>query len=159
MDSVHEHVNVIREVFQYSLAFSGKTFVIQVDDAIVLHHDTSTLSTFTRDLGLLHQAGIRIVLVAGASRRIDEILGRYGVNTESRDGVRISTPEAIPFVKMAAFDSANRIMTSLSGLGINAVIGNWVRARTLASDIRLGTDVEYHMAGVGRIACTRRDFP
>lgn len=144
MDGVHEHVDVIREVFQYSLAFSGKTFVIQLDDAIVLEDDSSTLSTFARDLGLLHQAGIRIVLVAGARRRIDEILKRYGVDTERHDGVRISSPDAIPFAKMAAFDSANRIMTSLSGLGINAVIGNWVRARSLG----VIDGVDYQDAGV-----------
>ncbi len=33
------------------------------------------------------------------------------------------------FIKMAAFDVSNRIMTRLSAEGLTAVIGNWVRAR------------------------------
>ncbi|HKJ84765.1 MAG TPA: amino-acid N-acetyltransferase [Spirochaetia bacterium] len=123
-----DHVELIREVFRYAQAFQGKTFVLQLDDAIVLR---STVVSLMRDLVLLHRTGIRIVLVAGARQRIDEILQRYNVDCEKHGGVRISTPDAIPFIKMAAFDAANRVMTSLSGQGVNAVIGNWVRARSL----------------------------
>lgn len=128
MINASDHVELIREVFRYTQAFQGKTFVLQLDDAILLRPAVASLM---RDLVLLHRTGIRIVLVAGASRRIDDILGRYGVSSEKHHGVRISTPEAIPFIKMAAFDAANRVMTSLAGHGVNAVIGNWVRARSL----------------------------
>ncbi len=128
MEEPDDHVETIREAFQYTQAFREKTFVLQLDDTVA---DESTLPELVRDLVLLQRTGIRIVLVAGARRRIDEILDRYGVGCEKRRGIRISTPEAIPFIKMAAFDVANRIMTSLSGLGVNAVIGNWVRARSL----------------------------
>ncbi|TFH05165.1 MAG: amino-acid N-acetyltransferase, partial [Spirochaetales bacterium] len=60
-----------------------------------------------------------------------EILDRYNIETGRYRGVRIANAEAIPFIKMAAFDAANRIMTLLSGHRVNAVIGNWVRARSL----------------------------
>ncbi|MFW5784504.1 MAG: amino-acid N-acetyltransferase [Spirochaetota bacterium] len=128
MINASDHVELIREVFRYTQAFQGKTFVLQIDDSILLR---PTVTALMRDLVLLHRTGIRIVLVAGARRRIEEILARYNVACEKHRGVRISTPEAIPFIKMAAFDSANRVMTSLSGEGVNAVIGNWVRARSL----------------------------
>lgn len=128
MIDASEHVELIREVFRYTQAFQGKTFVLQLDDAILLR---ATVTSLMRDLVLLHRTGIRIVIVAGARQRIDEILERYNVACEKHRGVRISSPEAIPFIKMAAFDSANRVMTSLAGQGVNAVIGNWVRARSL----------------------------
>lgn len=128
MINASDHVELIREVFRYTQAFQGKTFVLQIDDSVLLD---PSITSLMRDLALLHRTGIRIVLVAGARRRIDEILGRYNVSCEKHRGVRISTPEAIPFIKMAAFDAANRVMTSLAGQGINAVIGNWVRARSL----------------------------
>ncbi|MFW5784361.1 MAG: amino-acid N-acetyltransferase, partial [Spirochaetota bacterium] len=112
----------------YTQAFQGKTFVLQLEDAIVLRPAVASLM---RDLVLLHRTGIRIVLIAGARQRIDEILARYKVACEKHRGVRISSPDAIPFIKMAAFDAANRVMTSLTGQGVNAVIGNWVRARSL----------------------------
>lgn len=128
MEVFNDHVEIIREAFRYTQTFREKTFVLQVDDTVA---DESVLPELVRDLVLLQRTGIRIVLVAGARRRIDEILDRYGVDCRKRRGIRISTPEAIPFIKMAAFDVANRIMTSLSGLGVSAVIGNWVRARSL----------------------------
>ena len=128
MINASDHVELIREVFRYTQAFQGKTFVLQLDDAILLRPAVASLM---RDLVLLHRTGIRIVLVAGASRRIDDILARYNVSCEKHRGVRIARPEAIPFIKMAAFDAANRVMTSLAGHGVNAVIGNWVRARSL----------------------------
>jgi len=43
--------------------------------------------------------------------------------------VRITSEEGMDFIKMAAFDVSNRIMTQLSAERLTAVIGNWVRAR------------------------------
>lgn len=140
MSESADTVEIIREAFRYTQVFRGKTFVLQVEDIIA---DDSALSSLVRDLSLLLRTGIHIVLVAGARRRIDEILNRYAVNTEKHNGIRISTPQAIPFIKMAAFDAANRIMTSLSAAGINAVIGNWVRARSLG----VVDGVDYEDAG------------
>ena len=122
MDSTQQHVDVIREVFKYAQAFAGKTFVLQIDDAVT---EYPAFVSLVGDLVLLHRAGIRIVLVAGARSRIDEILTRYHVDTDRYRGVRIATSDAIPFIKMAAFDAANRLMTLLSGHRVNAMIGNW----------------------------------
>ncbi len=127
-DQSVDQVELIREVFRYAQAFQGKTFVLQIDDAVVLR---PTLAGLIRDLVMMHETGIQIALVAGARTLIDEVLDRYGIGCEKHNGVRISSPEAIPFIRMAAFDSANRLMTSLSGHGVNAVIGNWVRGRSL----------------------------
>ncbi|MFW6214237.1 MAG: amino-acid N-acetyltransferase [Spirochaetota bacterium] len=140
MTDHHDHVELIREVFRYAQAFQGKTFVLQVDDSVVLR---PVIASLMRDLVLMHQTGIRIVIVAGARTLIDEVLDKYGVACEKHDGVRISTPESIPFIRMAAFDAANRIMTTISADGVNAVIGNWVRARSLG----VVEGVDYQDAG------------
>ncbi len=141
MIDASDHVELIREVFRYTQAFQGKTFVLQLDDAILLR---DTITSLMRDVVLLYRTGIRIVIVCGARQRIDEILARYNVACEKHRGVRISSPEAIPFIKMAAFDSANRVMTTLSGEGVNAVIGNWVRARSLG----VVDGIDYQDAGI-----------
>ena len=117
MDHTGQQVETIREVFRYSRVFRGSTFVLQLDDSPV---ESPAFGAMIRDLVLLHQNGIKIVLVAGARGRIDEVLTRYGVETERYRGVRISSENALPFIKMAAFDMANRIMTPLSGHGVNA---------------------------------------
>jgi amino-acid N-acetyltransferase len=121
-----EHVDTIREVFSYLRQFQGKTFVVKIDIPVM---DDPMFPALVKDLALIHQAGIRISVVASARERIDEVLATYGVPCEFRGGVRVTSEQAMPFVKMAAFDVSHRVMTMLSASGITAVIGNWVRAR------------------------------
>ncbi len=125
---VREHVDLIREVFSYNRRFKDSLFVIKIDSAIIDHPYFSIL---VRDLSLLHQNGIRFVIIPGAHDRIDEILEQYKVPYKSAQGVRISSEEAITFIKMAAFDVSNKVMTELSRYEIPSVIGNWVKARAL----------------------------
>ena len=125
---IKEHVELIREVFSYVHRFAGATFVFKVEYEVAEH---PLFPVLVKDLALLHGMGIRTLIIPGASGRINEVLERYGIASQSVDGVRISTPEAIPFIKMAAFDVSNRIMTLLTANGANAVVGNWVRARSM----------------------------
>ena len=118
----------IREVFLYLRRFQGNSFVIKIDYPLL---ESAAFPSLVRDLAQLHKLGIKILIVAGARKRIDEVLARYDVQNRMVGSIRISSPEAMPFIKMAAFDVANRIMTLLTADGISAVIGNWVRARTL----------------------------
>lgn len=123
-----DHIDLIREVFHYTHRFTGTIFVVKVDYTLF---DNIYFSLLIKDLAMLHKAGIRIVLVPGAKERIDDVLARYGQTSAKVKGIRISDPETIPFIKMAAFDVSNRLMTMLSGQGITAVAGNWVQARAL----------------------------
>ena len=124
---IREQVDLIREVFAYTERFRGSTFVIKISNDIIDHPD---FPQHARDLALLHKSGIRIVIIPGARKRIDEVLDRFGAEKEFVDGIRVSDPESMDLIKMAAFDVAHRVMTALSGHKITAVIGNWVRARS-----------------------------
>lgn len=134
-------VDLIRQVFSYAHRFRGKTFVIHVDHAIGAE---SRITALVQDIVLLHQSGIRIVLVPGARQRIDEVLRRYDVPWRRVRGIRIAGGDTIPFIKMAAFDVTNRFMTLLSAHNTNAVVGNWVRAR----GIGVVDGVDFEHAGV-----------
>ena len=78
---------------------------------------------------MLRATGIEIILIPGAREWIDAVLKEYDIESEYRQGVRIATAESIPFIRMAAFDVANRLMTLLTAFQANAVIGNFIRAR------------------------------
>jgi amino-acid N-acetyltransferase len=140
-DLQSEQVEVIREVFGYLRQFRGKTFVVKIDCGIL---SGPLFSALVKDLSLLHESGIRIAIVPSAKERIDEVLGTYSVAHSTVNGVRITSEEAIPFIKMAAFDVSNRVMTTLSANGVTAVIGNWVRAR----GIGVIDGVDFQSAGV-----------
>jgi amino-acid N-acetyltransferase len=130
-------VETIRQAFGYISQFRGKLFVIKIDTSIIMD---PLFPVLVNDVALLHRLGIRIAIVPGAQTRIDEILTKYGVKWKSTGGTRISTPEMIPFIKMAAFDVSNRIMTLLAENRVDGVIGNWVRARAIG--VRDGVDYQ-----------------
>lgn len=125
-DKLRESIDLIREVFFYTRRFKNQTFVFQIENSII---EGDNFHSLIKDLAMLKEAGINIVIVPGAHNHIDRILNQYQIKQESFNGIRISTLESIPFIKMAAFDVANRVMTSLSRSKIPAVIGNWVSAR------------------------------
>ncbi len=140
-DSLKEQVDLIRQVFAYANRFKGRTFVFKIDYGIIDH---PLFPVLVKDLVLLQRMGIQVIVVPGAKERIDEILTRYDVQCDIVNDVRISTPSAMPFIKMAAFDAANRVMTLLSGSNVSAVIGNWVGARSMG----VISGVDFQDAGV-----------
>ena len=116
----------IRDVIRYLQKFQNATVAIYLDDETI---SSPLFSSHIRDIAFLHDAGIRVIIIPGAKRRIDEILTNANISWEYHNHVRITAPEAMPLIKMAAFDVSNTIMTSLAANNITAVIGNWVRAR------------------------------
>lgn len=137
-ESGSEQIDRIREYFAYLERFKGSLFVIKIDFSIIDH---PVFPSLIKDIAKLHRVGIRIIIVAGARQRIDEILRVYRIPSKSVGQIRISSAEAMPFIKMAAFDAATKIMTSLSANSISAVIGNWVRAKSMG--VLGGIDYQY----------------
>lgn len=121
-----EKAERIRDVIRYIKRFKNATVVIYLDDDII---DSPLFVSHIRDIALIHQAGLRVILVPGARRKIDEYLSKNGIDWTYENGIRITPVEAMPLIKNAAFDAANVVMTSLAGENLTAVIGNWVRAR------------------------------
>jgi amino-acid N-acetyltransferase len=132
-----EQVETIRQAFSYITRFRGETFVIKIEGGLI---GDPFFPVLIKDIALLHHMGIRIVLVPGAKDRIDDILNTYNIRFDVVNGIRISTPESISFIKMAAFDVSNKVMTMLAENRTNAVIGNWVRARSIG--VRNGVDFQ-----------------
>jgi len=128
-------VDTIRQSFGYVRQFRNAIFVIKIDSAIIRDPHFPIL---IRDVVLLHNAGIKIVLIPGTRMRINEILTSFDISYQTENGVRITSDESIPFVKMAAFDVSNKLMTLLAENSANAVIGNWIRARAIG--VRDGID-------------------
>ncbi|MBR5645333.1 MAG: amino-acid N-acetyltransferase [Treponema sp.] len=117
----------IRSVIRYLQKFKNALIVIYLDDKTI----TSPLySSHIKDIALLHQSGIKVIIIPGARSRIDQILKEAGISWSYNDNIRITSSDAMPLIKMAAFDVSNTIMTSLAAHNITAIIGNWVRSRS-----------------------------
>ena len=134
-------VDLIREVFHYQSRFKGSTMVFKIDYPVT---EDPAFPSLVKDLALLAKTGFRVVIVPGARENIDAVLKKHDISSASASNsdipIRITTSQAIPYVEMAAFDVASRFMTFLSGSRVEAVIGNFVRARGLG--VRDGIDTE-----------------
>ncbi|MBO5730979.1 MAG: amino-acid N-acetyltransferase [Treponema sp.] len=126
--SISSKAEDIRDVLRYIKKFKAASVVIYIDDRLLEH---PLFTSHIRDIAMIHEAGIQVVIVPGSRKRIDEVLETNLIPWKMKNGVRLTKEESLPLIKMAAFDVANRIMTSLAGEGKTAVIGNWVRARSM----------------------------
>jgi len=137
-------VELIRETFHYQSRFEGSTMVFKIDFPVT---EDPGFPYLMKDLALLAQTGFKIVIVPGAKESIDAVLKQhdivcaYSAAGNEREPVRITTAQTLPFVEMAAFHAATRFMTFLSASRVDAVIGNFVRARGLG--IMDGLDMEH----------------
>ncbi|MBR5866719.1 MAG: amino-acid N-acetyltransferase [Spirochaetaceae bacterium] len=126
METISSKAENIRDVLRYIRKFKEASVVIYIDDRVI---NSSLFTSHIRDICMIHEAGLQVIIVPGARKRIDEVLGQENISWDIVDGCRITKEDSMPLIKMAAFDVSNRIMTSLAGEKKTAVIGNWVRAR------------------------------
>src|SRR5262249_12673892 len=137
------------EVFHYQSRFEGSTMVFKIDYPVT---EDPGFPGLVKDLALLAKTGFKVIIVPGAKENIDAVLKQYNIETSFASihdfPVRVTSLQAIPFVEMAAFNVASRFMTFLSGSRVEALIGNFVRARGLG--IINGVDTE-HTGAVDKI--------
>ncbi len=127
-DNSRQQVDLIREVFYYQSRFAGSTMVFKIDNPLL---SASFLDTLVRDLCLLARTGIKIIVIPGAKERINAVLKEYHIADDWQHGLRITSEKAISFVKMAAFDVASQLISGFAAHNCQALIGNFVRARSL----------------------------
>src|SRR5574344_88937 len=123
---IHEKAERIRDVIRYIRRFKNAIVIIYLDDELI---DSPLFSSHIRDICLIHEAGLQVIVVPGARKRINEVLSASHIQWKYQGNERITNAEAMPLIKMAAFDVSNQVMTALAGEKKTAVIGNWVRAR------------------------------
>jgi len=139
---VWSQVDLIREVFHYQSRFEGSTMVFKIDYPVT---EDPCFPGLVKDLALLAKSGFKVIIVPGAKENIDSVLKQHDIDssyTQTQDGpIRITTAQNISYVEMAAFHVASRFMTFLSGSRVDALIGNFVRARGIG--VINGVDTEH----------------
>ena len=140
-DFLSSQVDMIREVFHYQSRFEGSIMVFKIDFPVT---QDPCFPSLVNDLALLAKTGFKVIIVPGAKEHIDTTLKIHNIESAFATNdipVRITTAKTISYVEMAAFNVAGKFMTFLSGSRVDAVIGNFVRARGLG--VINGTDTEH----------------
>ncbi|HEY7144388.1 MAG TPA: acetylglutamate kinase [Streptosporangiaceae bacterium] len=91
--------------------FHGQTVVIKFGGNAMT--DGQLCAAFAQDMVFLRYAGLRPVVVHGGGPQIDAQLGRLGLASTFRAGLRVTTEETMDVVRMVLTGSVNRDLVGL----------------------------------------------
>jgi len=106
-----EKAAVLTEALPWLKQFHGKTVVVKYGGNAMV--DEKLKRAFAEDIVFLRYAGVRVVVVHGGGPQISEMLGRLGIDSEFRGGLRVTTPEAMDVVGMVLVGKVGRELVGL----------------------------------------------
>lgn len=113
-------VSALKHAAPYIRLFKGKVFVLKVGGAVFA--DRSQTKDLMEQVGILHQVGIRVVLVHGGGPQSTELATALGVDTTFIDGRRVTNSESLDVATMVLNGQINtRILAACRDLQIPAV--------------------------------------
>jgi acetylglutamate kinase len=113
-------ITALRHALPYLRIFKNKVFVIKAGgDAFV---STETTRALLEQIGILHQVGIRVVLVHGGGPQSTALAKRLGLATEMVEGRRVTDAPTLEVSTMVLNGEINtRIVAVCRALGIPAI--------------------------------------
>lgn len=148
------YVQWFRHASPYINAHRGKTFVLMLPGAAMLH---ANFHNIIHDIALLNSLGVRLVLVHGARPQIDARLTEQGMTSEFHQQLRITDQAHIGAVSQAIGGIKFSIEAALSsslpnspmhGADLRVVGGNYVTAKPMG--VIDGVDLQ-HTGRVRRV--------
>ena len=126
---------IIISALPYIRKFRDKVFVIKYGGAAQI--DENLKANFARDIVLLHMVGIKIIVVHGGGKKINETLDKIGITSEFKDGLRVTSKECVEVTEMVLSGLVNKEITALlnqngaPSIGISGKDGDLLRAKFL----------------------------
>jgi acetylglutamate kinase len=99
------------EALPWLARLHGATIVIKYGGHVMTDPDLQR--AFAADMVFLRYAGIRPVVVHGGGPQISAMLGRLGIGSEFRGGLRVTSPEAMDVVRMVLVGQVGRELVGL----------------------------------------------
>jgi acetylglutamate kinase len=121
------------EALPYIREFSGKTVVIKYGGAAM--EGEERMSSFAESIVLLQYVGIRPVVVHGGGPQIDRMLEKLSIPFQRKEGLRVTSPDAMEVVEMVLGGTVNKQIVALINLfggkavGLTGKDGELIRAR------------------------------
>ncbi|MBP3224240.1 MAG: acetylglutamate kinase [Campylobacter sp.] len=126
---------IIISALPYIRKFRDKIFVIKYGGAA--QTDEVLKLNFARDITLLHMVGIKVIVVHGGGKKINQTLDLLDIKSEFCDGLRVTSKEAIEVTEMVLSGLVNKEITALlnqngaPAIGISGKDGGLLRAKFL----------------------------
>jgi amino-acid N-acetyltransferase len=118
-------VSDLRGILQYVPRFREKIFVVAMDGDIVA---SENFPNILLDLAVLRSLSIKVVLVHGASRQIEQLARERGSAISNADGTGVTDEPTLKIAVEAATRILNEIMQGLTAVDLRAAYANAIIA-------------------------------
>lgn len=113
-------VSALKHAAPYIRLFKGKVFVLKAGGEIFA--DKATTTALMEQVGLLHQVGVRVVLIHGGGPQSTKLATALGLDTTFVDGRRVTDDATLDVAMMVLNGQINtRVLASCRDLQIPAV--------------------------------------
>jgi len=113
-------VSALKHAAPYIRLFKGKVFVLKVGGEVFA--DPEQTSALMEQVGILHQVGIRVVLIHGGGPQSTELATALGIDTTFVDGRRVTDGDSLDVATMVLNGQINtRVLAACRDLQIPAV--------------------------------------
>jgi acetylglutamate kinase len=145
-------VSALKHAAPYIRLFKGKVFVIKAGGEVFA--DPVQASAFVEQVGILHQVGIRTVLIHGGGPQSTQLAADLGLNTQFIEGRRVTDSDSLNVASMILNGQINtRILArcrdlQIPAVGISGVDAGLIRAHKRPPVEREGMEsVDYGFVG------------
>jgi acetylglutamate kinase len=147
--TAQDKARVLIEALPWLQRLAGAIVVIKYGGNAMI--DDELKRAFAKDIAFLRSAGLKPVVVHGGGPQISAMLGRLGISSEFRGGLRVTTPEAMDVVRMVLTGQVGRELVGLinaggaRGVGLSGEDAGLFRAR------RRGTVIDGEQVDLGMV--------
>jgi acetylglutamate kinase len=145
-------VSALKHAAPYIRLFKGKVFVIKVGGEVFA--DPALTSALVEQVGILHQVGIRAVLIHGGGPQSTQLAAALGFDTQFVEGRRVTNSDSLNVATMILNGQINtRILATcrdlqIPAVGISGVDAGLIRAHKRPPvENKDGESVDYGFVG------------
>jgi amino-acid N-acetyltransferase len=139
-------VEFFRQASPYIVNHHGSVMVVVIPGEVFIAKDV--LQGIVQDVALLQSLGVRVVLVLGSNKQVEEGLVDRGIGSEVVDGYRVTSPEALE-VAMEAAGRNSVLVQALLSRGINVAVTRRHGDRAAGNGMNGGFDSGMGVMGGG----------
>ncbi len=144
-----EKASILTETLPWLETYAGKTVVIKYGGNAMV--DENLKRAFAQDIVFMKRCGVHPVVVHGGGPQISAMLGRLGIASEFRGGLRVTTPEAMEIVRMVMVGQVGRELVGLINSHSTVAVGLSGEDGGLFTAERRGTVVDGEEVDLGLV--------
>ena len=144
-------VRALRSAAPYIRMYKGKVFVIKASGGVF--GDPALMRSLMEQVAILHQVGIRVVLMHGGGPQLTDIQASLGIEAKMIAGRRVTDAKSIEITSMVLNGLVNTQILAMcreleiNAVGVSGVAAGLIRAHKRPPVLIEGEKVDYGFVG------------